>query len=241
MDTQLQVILPYDRPAQNQQSPCKVLYLLHGLGGNSTAWCRYTAVELYAREHGLAVVMPEVQKSFYVDMKLGLSYFTYVAKELPELCSQMFHISSKREDNFIAGLSMGGYGAFHCGFTYPEQYAGVASFSGALDLNYIKDMGLQDNLGPQFMAVFGPDLQLDPENDIMGLAANLTHLPAQQRPRILMQCGKQDYLYEMNLHVKRYFQQLSLDFHWEDWDGIHDWVFWEQSIQKTIPWLLSPQ
>ena len=68
MATAVDVILP----DKGDLSEVKTLYLLHGLTDDCTGWTRYTAVERYARERGLAVVLPEVQRSFYTDMAYGL-------------------------------------------------------------------------------------------------------------------------------------------------------------------------
>ena len=81
MATALRVILP----DEGELGAANTVYLLHGLSDNSSGWTRYTAVEQYARERGLAVVMPEVQRSFYADMAAGLNYFGYVAVELPAM------------------------------------------------------------------------------------------------------------------------------------------------------------
>ena len=130
MATAVDVILP-DKGALSET---KTLYLLHGLTDDRTGWTRYTAVERYARERGIAVVLPEVQRSFYTDMVYGLPYFTYVAEELPAVCRRMFGLGAAREQNYIFGLSMGGYGAMKCALTYPDRYAGAASFSGVCEL-----------------------------------------------------------------------------------------------------------
>ena len=130
MATAVDVILP----DKGDLSEVKTLYLLHGLTDDCTGWTRYTAVERYARERGLAVVLPEVQRSFYTDMAYGLPYFTYVSEELPAVCRRMFGLGAAREQNYIFGLSMGGYGAMKCALTYPGRYAGAASFSGVCDL-----------------------------------------------------------------------------------------------------------
>ena len=130
MATAVDVILP----DKGELSEVKTLYLLHGLTDDCTGWTRYTAVERYARERGLAVVLPEVQRSFYTDMAYGLPYFTYVSEELPAVCRRMFGLGAAREQNYIFGLSMGGYGAMKCALTYPDRYAGAASFSGVCDL-----------------------------------------------------------------------------------------------------------
>ena len=86
MSTSAQVLLPDDRAL----SRVRVVYLLHGLSDNCTGWLRRTAVERYAQEYGVAVVMPEVQRSFYTDMQYGVNYFSYVYKELPEIMHRLF-------------------------------------------------------------------------------------------------------------------------------------------------------
>ena len=95
-------------PAEGREQPggLPVLYLLHGLSDNHSCWLRRTAVDRYAEEYGIAVVMPEVQRSFYCDMAHGPAYFTYIADELPQICQRLFRLSDKREDTFIAGNSM---------------------------------------------------------------------------------------------------------------------------------------
>ena len=104
MDTGLTVVLPFDRAAV-PETECPAIYLLHGHGENADVWTRMTSAERYANAYGVALVMPEVQRSFYTDMAMGLSYFTYVTEELPAACQRLFHISSRRENRFVAGLS----------------------------------------------------------------------------------------------------------------------------------------
>ena len=77
MDTGLTVVLPFDRAAV-PETECPAIYLLHGHGENADVWTRMTSAERYANAYGVALVMPEVQRSFYTDMAMGLSYFTYV-------------------------------------------------------------------------------------------------------------------------------------------------------------------
>ena len=110
-----------------------VLYLLHGLSDNCTGWSRYTRVDRYAYDHQVAVIMPEVQRSFYTDMAMGMEYFSYITEELPAFCRHTFGLSRERELNYVAGLSMGGYGALKCALKRPESYAACAAFSSVTD------------------------------------------------------------------------------------------------------------
>ena len=130
MCTSFIALLPEDVPLGD----APVIYLLHGLSDNCTGWTRLTGVERYAREHNAAVIMPEVQRSFYADMALGLRYFTYISQELPAFCRRTFGLSAARERNFVMGLSMGGYGALKCALTAPERYAGCGAFSSVTDI-----------------------------------------------------------------------------------------------------------
>ena len=119
MSSQMEVILPQETEGQigighvEKQSKYPVLYLLHGMTDNQTIWTRNTSIERYAAEHGIAVVMPNAHLGWYTDMKYGFKYFTFISEELPELCERFFPcISGETKDRFVAGNSMGGYGAF---------------------------------------------------------------------------------------------------------------------------------
>ena len=113
--TNVYVILPYDNSMDIK--PYKVLYLLHGGAGNAQDWTRFTSIERYAEEHKIAVVMPEVGgSSFYADMVHGYKYYSYLTEELPMVLNCFLPLSDRREDRFVAGLSMGGYGAFKWAF-----------------------------------------------------------------------------------------------------------------------------
>ena len=113
-----------------------VLYLLHGLKGAAHTWTSYTSIEryLYESEKKMVVVMPEMHNNFYTDQAIGWPYLKYVAEELPRIIETYLRVSPKRENTYVAGLSMGGYGAMKIALTYPEKFGFAASFSGALDI-----------------------------------------------------------------------------------------------------------
>ena len=86
-----------------------VLYLLHGLSDDHTIWMRRTSIERYAATTGLVVVMPSVNRSFYNNTPDGMRFWDYISEELPALLPTFFHVSTRREDTFVAGLSMGSW------------------------------------------------------------------------------------------------------------------------------------
>ena len=140
LSTSLTVILPQATSTQIgmtgtvRDADPPLLYLLHGLSDDHTIWLRRTSIERYVAPLGLAVVMPQVHRSFYTDEVYGNRYWTFLSEELPELVHNFFRLSRRREDTFVAGLSMGGYGAMKWALRYPERFAAVASLSGAIDI-----------------------------------------------------------------------------------------------------------
>jgi carboxylesterase len=105
--------------------PPPVLYLLHGMSDDDTIWLRRTSIERYAAPLGLAVVMPQVHRSFYTDQAYGGRYWTFLTEELPELVGSLFRVSDRREDTFVAGLSMGGALALRLAAKHGDAISGV--------------------------------------------------------------------------------------------------------------------
>lgn len=229
MGTCVRVILP-DTCDMEQ---AHVLYLLHGLSDDSSIWTRYTSIERYVRGKDIAVIMPEVQRNWYCDMKNGLRYFTYVSQELPQMAHKYFGLSLERENNYIAGLSMGGFGAMKTALTYPERYAGVGSFSGAVDLEAILQVHRGDSQRIQeAVAILGPGLAIGPENDLKALAKKANPLP-----KIYLSCGEEDFLYGVNQQMHRYLESLAIPHGFDHRPGDHNWDFWDQSIQDFLEYM----
>lgn len=231
MRTQLAVTFP-DGSQDKYDTPRKVMYLLHGITNNAISWISNTAIERYANSRNIIVIMPEVQRSFYCNMKYGQNYFDYIAKELPEICRDMFNISSERENTFIAGLSMGGYGALKTAFIYPENYGVCGSFSGAVDIKGIFDF-LKDSdeqIKKEAVALIGSEGVVQEENDIFCLVDQLIAKKS-AFPKIYLSCGKQDYLYLYNQKLKKYLEDKQIEHNYMEWDGEHTWDFWDKSVQ----------
>ncbi len=218
----------------------KLLYLLHGLSDDGSAWQRYTSIENLATLYGLVVVMPTVARSFYTDLPNGQQYFTYLAEELPQYLDDVFGLRPAREDTLLAGLSMGGYGAYKLAFHQPERFAAVASFSGVLSLEFMR-LYPNDKRFAEFRHVFG-DLSLltgsahDPLTWFSAAAQDVSRLP-----RLFFSCGRQDDLYPVNQLVRAQFQQLGIPFeYYEEDDARHDWFFWETEVRRFLDAVLGP-
>ena len=228
MNTSFQVFLP----DEGDLAQCRVVYLLHGLTDNCTGWTRYSSCERYARERGVALVIPEVQRSFYIDGVFGLKYFTYVSQELPAACQRMFGLSAAREKNYVMGLSMGGYGALKCALTYPDRYAGCGSFSGVTDLKAFMNRQALPMHSWEFTALLGPEQRIGPENDLSALAEK-----AENVPPVYLSCGEQDVHYPMNTAFSNKLTQLGISHRYDHREGNHSWDFWDRSIQDCFDYL----
>jgi len=233
------VILP-ERPfltlSSSPTPKYPTLYLLHGMSDDHTIWQRRTSIERYATEKGIAVVMPSVHRSYYTDMANGYNYWTYVSEEVPARARDMFPLSAKREENFVAGLSMGGYGAFKMAFRHPDRFAAAASLSGALDtvdLVNLKDPSWETEM----RTIFG-DLDELPgsDNDLFHLATKVAQSD-QPKPKLFQWCGTEDFLYPSNVKFRDHVQKLSFDYTYSDGSGDHTWGYWDTQIQNVLDWL----
>lgn len=214
-----------------------VLYLLHGILDDHTTWQRKSSIERYVEPLGLAVIMPAVHRSFYTDMVHGNKYWTYVSEELPSLIQSLFYISPEREDNFVAGLSMGGYGAFKLALRHPSRYAAAASLSGGLDIVNIALGGVDEAWHTEMEAVFGNVRQISgSENDLFQLAKAIsTH--KEDCPFLYQCCGVEDFIYQDNLRFRDNALSLNLPLTYEEGPGYHEWKYWDKQIQRVLEWL----
>lgn len=235
------VILPeanqgIGQAAAKAGQPPKVLYLLHGYSDDHTIWMRRTSVERYAAAYNLAVVMPAVNHSFYTNEAQGERYWDYISQELPQTMHRFFRLSDKPEDTFVAGLSMGGYGAMKLALTYPERFAAAGSFSGGVDMAGSLAHGDEERLNG-LRRVFG-DLEKLPgsDNDLFHL---MKRKPA-QAPRLYVSCGTADFLYGSHGKFVSALKQSGWDVTaYEKPGAAHEWGFWDEEISKFIPWALE--
>jgi S-formylglutathione hydrolase FrmB len=231
LETAVNLILPGDQPKWSAGAR-PVLYLLHGRGQNAHAWSRYTSLERYVEQYGLCVVMPEVQRSFYTDMAYGGAYFTYISEELPRLCETMFRLENDPASTYVAGLSMGGYGALKLALAFPERFAGCAAFSSVADIRYrIANPG-SEKRRLELIGVFGSDLQPRGQDDLFALADRAAGAP--HRPSMLLTCGTGAALYPLNTAFSAHLSNVGIAHSFQEWPGAHDWTFWDESLRRAL-------
>jgi putative tributyrin esterase len=240
LSTSMTVLLPQRTSTQVgldgavRDGPPPVLYLLHGLSDDDSTWLRRTSVERYVAPLGLAVVMPQVHRSFYVDEAYGGRFWTFVSEELPALVSELFRVSTAREDTFVAGLSMGGYGALKLALRQPHRFAAAASMSAVTDL---------DSPGARRHRAEDPRLmdRLFDGRPVIGTADDLLHLVDAADPSALpalhVSCGTEDELLSDSRTFVDRCAAAGIPVTTSFGPGAHDWAYWDERIQGVLAWL----
>ena len=225
--------------------PFPVLYLLHGLSDDHTAWTRRTRLESYVAGQPLIVVMPEGGRGFYTDSRANPrgAYETFVVRDLIPFVDQTFHTRAEREGRAVAGLSMGGYGAVKFALKYPDRFCAGVSHSGALRavgemFPAGKDDDGDDEWTREFRPVFGANPVGGPD-DVYALAVRALRLPPGQRPALRLDCGTDDFLLESNRRFHDHLDALGFPHEYAEHPGAHDWAYWDRHVRDTLGFVSS--
>ena len=232
------VILPVDcfdadtnRYLNGKDRKYKTLYLLHGLLGNYTDWNSQTRIQKWAEEKNLAVVMPSGDNAFYFNSRTPWNdYGTFIGEELVDVTRRMFPLSEKREDTFIAGLSMGGFGALRNGIVYSNNFSHVAGLSSAVHI--FEDTSEEANIG-----LFDNIEEASKTNKNPWVAVEEMISEKRPIPKFYMACGTKDDLMPANISFRNYLQEKGIEVTWDEDDYGHDWDFWDSQIKKVLDWL----
>ncbi|TCK26155.1 alpha/beta hydrolase [Pseudonocardia endophytica] len=210
--------------------PPPVLYLLHGLSDDDTAWSRNTSIERYAEQLGLAVVMPQVHRSFYTDEAYGGNYRTFLTEELPDVVHRFLRVTTEPARTFVAGLSMGGYGALGWALSEPDRFAAAASLSGALDVpDWARGPGRGED--PRIWErIFDGAEPLD----VFGLLSDVDPATA---PALYVCCGAGDPLLDGSTRFAAAAAERGLDVTSSFTAGVHEWGYWDARIRNVLAWL----
>jgi putative tributyrin esterase len=216
-----------------------VLYLLHGAWSNHTEWATRTKLADHAARFPLIIVCPEGENSCYLNGANGERWEEYIIADLPAHIEATVRARVERRDRAIAGLSMGGLGAFNGGMRHPERYCAVGSHSGAFNL--LTWDGTSDD--PQFDAALGPRnsptrQEYDPHHVIE--QAIRMH-GADALPMLAMDCGLDDFpeLLAANRALHRTLTRLGVHHFYREQPGGHDWPYWDREIRFTLQFVAA--
>lgn len=242
----IRFILPenYGDPSVNPHyaRPAKTLVFLHGHGNSNDEMLSGSNIKELAYFYNLNVFLPSGENSFYLNRpKSRANYADYVGTELPDYVQKIFHVSGNREDFFIGGISMGGFGAIHTGLAYPDRYSRIMALSSALIINQVSTLepGMSDAGGDfdYYSSIFGDLKKLkgsdkDPEQLILDLKRTGHDIPG-----IFIACGTEDFLLEQNREFRDFLMKNDVDLHYEEGSGTHNFKYWQPVMQNGIAWL----
>ena len=250
MNTGIDVILPERRNQVREpgKKKYKVLYFLHGHNGDATQLLRYTCIEPLLAEEDVIVVFPETQRGFYTDGNHGYDWFTYLTEELPVIIGNNFPASREREDTYIAGISMGAFGALKAAIWRPDLYGTVASISGGFDVSVAARTAVAPNPDPKitrkayacadmdqnFEDIFGSiDEYLASPNNLNN-AFDALLSSGKQLPRFVLACGEQDFPYQQTLDMYKRIKEAGADVDFIGGEGVHNWEYYNKIMPSVL-------
>jgi S-formylglutathione hydrolase FrmB len=241
-----EMYIPNDpRPdIQTQDNPyydrnCKTVFVLNGFTGWGKGW---TNLYELAEKYNFALVFPSGENSFYLDTESSAGkYGTFIGRELVEYIRKTFGLCRTKEDTFISGLSMGGFGALHTGLAYPDTFSKIVALSSALIIHGISAMkpGESNDIANYYFycKCFG-DLEklIESDNNPETLVKKLIQ-QKKKIPEIYMACGTDDFLLAENRQFHDFLVEQNVDFEYIESSGDHDMIFWNEFFAKGFEWM----
>ena len=230
MDTKVTVLLPEDRRETKDLKGRKypVLYILHGYKEDCSAWLSLSNIFLLCRDLDLIVVMPSANNSCYNNSKYGQNYYDWISEELPLKLKNYFPVSDKREETFIMGESMGGYGTLRIALSKPERYGKAVCLSGA-------------NMAKMDIDIEEGELFIGTKEEALNSDANIENLVDRiqknglECPELRFYCGIEDFIYEPCRQIADYIEERFPDkVKQEYWHGEHNFFFWNEANYKAL-------
>lgn len=228
MPVMADILMPQGRGGYRQ------LYLLHGAGGDHASWLIKTRVADYAEGKNIAVIMPSGNNKCYINNLCGKDYFSFLTEELVKKCETWFSLSAEKKDRFIAGMSLGGYGAFYAALKRPDNYRAAFSYSGLLDIK----QRLTKPEGLDLKPVFGEKNEFyTADADLFELTHKMkkkTTISVDNCPEFFISCGLQDNRIKMSQKLYEKMKSEKIPVHYIAENGGHEWEYWDRCIQNTI-------
>jgi S-formylglutathione hydrolase FrmB len=228
------------------QRPTKTLFLLHGYSGDCHDWLYNGGASALSMQYNLAVVMPTGGVSFYLDREAtGHKYCSLLGMDIINYLRETFGLAMTREDTWIGGASMGGFGALHTALAFPDRFSGVVALSSALIVHQLPKMepGFANPMAnyDYYVETFG-DLKTAEERDCNPeLLYRNAVAEGKPLPRIYMACGTEDFLMAENRNMRDFLEAQKADYIYKEGPGVHDWSFWVPTSQEGVRWLLKEE
>lgn len=215
------------------------LWLLHGANSDSREWFRETSLLRYIRHHRLAVVTVSVHNGFYVNMAYGASYADFLEGEWLDAVRALFPcLSRSREKNYVAGASMGGFGALRLAMNRMDAFSKAGSFAGSIEMPTIVERnarGIQPG-GADFIWAFGGyENMINNSNDVVYMARSCQDKA--RLPEVYMIVGTEDFGYALSLMARDDLLAAGARVKWVETPGEHSFDCWDPLLPAFLDWL----
>lgn len=222
--TIVRVIMP-DHPIDH---PLKTIWWLHGLGDDGSVWIRKTRLELFASNYEVAIILPDMQRSFAQNIPEGLPFFDYLSLELPQYLQSIFPLSKDRKNNYLVGTSMGGYSAYKWAAICPKKFSYVATLSPVTNLETVTTF-MSD-----YQSIIGKNPNIIPSlNELM--SKKVAEL---KKINWIQYIGTDDSLRsDSENFTSKIKQELGINLNPHVSTGNHNWTFWDDKLPQIFEWL----
>lgn len=233
----IKVILPTDGLSGKWEPPYKTLYLLPGYSVNATELITYLGLRRQSELKGIAIVLPDGENLFYQNIADRMTFYsTYIGKELVKMTRKILPLSTRREDTFLGGISMGGYGALYNGIKYRDTFSKVAAFSPAADAYMLMTDGAPGFSFEQFCGIFGSRQAY--YGSKCDLCAQWTRRDMDNRPELFLCCGKEDRIvYDAVKKFEDALRKENIPHIYCSGHGDHELDYWEQMLDPAFSFL----
>jgi S-formylglutathione hydrolase FrmB len=209
-----------------------VVILLHGVYGSHWSWTHLGGAHLTSQKlievkkiEPLILLMPSDglwgQGSAYIENNFE-NHEKWIVKDVLECSRKVFSEITDESPVFIAGLSMGGFGALRLGAKYNNLFKAISAHSSITKFEQMK----------RFIEIplyeFG-DKDIERRNPVYWLKKNREQLPA-----LRFDCGKDDFLFDGNVKLHKQLNDLSIDHNFQAFEGTHSWMYWQEHLCDTL-------
>jgi S-formylglutathione hydrolase FrmB len=232
------ILLPAGYDADGEQR-YPVLYLLHGRYSDHHAWVHNTRLPEHARRFPMIIVCPEGELGNDMNGANGERWEDDLVTDLPAHIEATYRTRTDRSGRAIAGLSMGGFGAFSCGMRHPERYCAISCHAGGFGIPI-----WDDRTWPEAQrAVLGPHggptrHEYDPHR-IIEQAMRADGPDA--LPMLAIDCGTEDapHLLESNRALHRTLTRLGVHHFYREGPGGHEWAYFDREVPFTLQFVAA--
>ena len=236
-DRKFAIYLPPDYETSNRSYP--ILYLLHGAGDNQSGWTQFGELLSIANKAiadgtatSMIIVTPDAggaQQGYFNGR--DWNYEDFFFKELIPYIEKNYRVKTDKRFRAVAGLSMGGGGAFMYALKHPEMFSSACPLSASVGPASLDD--LKQRFKSNSNGVDSSMVKYFNEQTIIGLLSNM---PDKQKYEVrwYIDCGDDDFLFEGNAMAHVMMRKKNIPHEYRVRNGGHTWTYWRTALPKVL-------